>query len=170
MDGRDYSSGSGPCMALLLDGSSCRRTPGGESRFDFQTARATKTPSLRANGSRERAPDDRLREAIQLAARKKAGLLRRFAPRNDGKTHPRDLAARFARALPFTFRSLEIRGRREDRVRAAPAVSCAICANKNAHEHTGSAETLRPSLRNGLTAYAALSPATNSFLSPSPAD
>jgi hypothetical protein len=54
----------------------------------------------------------------------------------------------------------EIRGRREDRVRAAPAVSCAKCANKNAHEHTGSAEAVRPSLRNGFTAYNALSPVT----------
>jgi hypothetical protein len=36
---------------------------------------------LRANGSRQRAPDDRLREAIHGAASKKAGLLR-FA-RND---------------------------------------------------------------------------------------
>jgi hypothetical protein len=35
---------------------------------------------------------------------------------------------------------LKERGRREDRVRAAPAVSCAKVANKNAHEHTGSAE------------------------------
>jgi hypothetical protein len=33
---------------------------------------------------------------------------------------------------------------------------------RTAHEHTGSAETLRPSLRSGSTAYAALSPATNS--------
>ena len=31
-------------------------------------------------------------------------------------------------------------GRREDRVLAAPAVSRAICANKNAHEHTGQRE------------------------------
>ena len=41
-------------------------------------------------------------------------------------------------------------GRREDRVRAAPAVSRAKCASKNAHEHTGSAEAVRPSLRSGL--------------------
>src|SRR3990170_7889856 len=33
---------------------------------------------------------------------------------------------------------------------------------EDAHEHTGSAETLRHSLRNGFTAYAVLSPATNS--------
>ena len=50
-------------------------------------------------------------------------------------------------------------GRREDRVRAAPAVPCAKVANKNAHEHTGSAEAVRPSLRNGVTAYIVLSPA-----------
>jgi hypothetical protein len=54
--------------------------------------------------------------------------------------------------------ALKTRGRREDRVRAAPAVSCAIVHHKKcAHEHTGSAETLRPSLRNGFTAYIALS-------------
>jgi hypothetical protein len=35
-------------------------------------------------------------------------------------------------------------------------------AQENAHEHTGSAEAIRHSLRNGFTAYAALSPATNS--------
>ncbi len=33
---------------------------------------------------------------------------------------------------------------------------------KNAHEHTGSAEAIRHSRRNGFTAYAVLSPATNS--------
>jgi hypothetical protein len=47
----------------------------------------------------------------------------------------------------------EIRGRREDRVRAAPAVSRAKQCIKHAHEHTGLAETHRPSLRNGFTAY-----------------
>ena len=30
---------------------------------------------------------------------------------------------------------------------------------RNAHEHTGSAEAVRPSLRNGFTAYFVLSPA-----------
>jgi hypothetical protein len=47
-------------------------------------------------------------------------------------------------------------------VHAAPAVSCANCTEKCAHEHTGSAEAIRHSLRNGFTAYAVLSPATNS--------
>jgi hypothetical protein len=45
------------------------------------------------------------------------------------------------------------RGRREDRVRAAPAVSRARCTRQNAHEHTGSAEAVRPSLRNGFNGF-----------------
>jgi hypothetical protein len=52
------------------------------------------------------------------------------------------------------------RGRREGRVRAAPAVSCATCTKENAHEHTGSAEAIRLSLRDGFTAYFVLSSVT----------
>src|ERR1700710_2494958 len=40
----------------------------------------------------------------------------------------------------FISFALENRGRREDRVRAAPAVSYAIVATRFAHEHTGLAE------------------------------
>jgi hypothetical protein len=36
---------------------------------------------------------------------------------------------------------------------------CKDALGKNAHEHTGSAEAVRPSLRNGFTAYSVLSPA-----------
>ena len=36
-------------------------------------------------------------------------------------------------------------------------------AQKGAHEHTGTVGAFRHSLRNGFTAYAALSPETNSF-------
>src|SRR5258708_38603274 len=79
-----------------------------------------------------------------------------------GWTHVRDLATHCARALHFVSPSQD-RGRRGDRVRAAPAVSCAKWAKGNAHEHTGSAETLRPSLRNGFTAYFVLSPVNGSF-------
>src|SRR5882672_3242127 len=63
------------------------------------------------------------------------------------------------------FGPLRNRGRREDRVLAAPAVSRAICANKTAHEHTGQRETFRPSLRNGFTAYFVLFPENGSFAS-----
>jgi len=41
---------------------------------------------------------------------------------------------------------------------------------ESAHEHTGSAEAIRHSLRNGLTAYFVLSPENRALLSPSPAD
>ena len=39
---------------------------------------------------------------------------------------------------------------------------------ENAHEHTGSAENIRHSLRDGLTAYGELSPVIRICLSPSP--
>jgi hypothetical protein len=45
--------------------------------------------------------------------------------------------------------------------RCTRGLVCKI-VRRNAHEHTGSAETLRHSPRNGFTAYAVLSPATNS--------
>ena len=64
---------------------------------------------------------------------------------------------------------LRNRGRRESRVRAAPAVSRAIRAQEHAHEHTGSAENIRPSLRNGFTAYIVLSLVRRALLPPSPA-
>src|SRR3954462_9072960 len=43
-------------------------------------------------------------------------------------------------------------------MRAAPAVSRAKQVEKDAHEHTGSAENIRHFLRNGFTAYIALTP------------
>jgi hypothetical protein len=45
--------------------------------------------------------------------------------------------------------------------RCTRGLVCKI-VQRNAHEHTGSAEAIRHSLRNGFTAYAVLSPATNS--------
>jgi len=75
------------------------------------------------------------------------------------------ISRRVSPELCIFFALLENRGRREDRVLAAPAVPRAICANKTAHEHTGQRETLRPSLRNGFTAYFVLSPENGSFAS-----
>src|SRR5439155_2726519 len=77
----------------------------------------------------------------------------------------RDAFAISRRITPEVFQNSspsKNRGSRECRVHAAPAVSCAKVCIKNAHEHTGTVGTLRHSLRNGFTAYAALSPATNS--------
>jgi len=73
----------------------------------------------------------------------------------------RILAARFARGLQIVSPQKR-RGRRECRVLAAPAVSCANVHKGNAHEHTGTDGAFRHSLRNGFTAYTVLSPATNS--------
>ena len=42
--------------------------------------------------------------------------------------------------------------------RCTRGLMCQCICKRNAHEHTGSAETLRPSLRNGFTAYSVLSP------------
>jgi hypothetical protein len=64
---------------------------------------------------------------------------------------------------------LKKRGRRESRMRAAPAVSCANMHNKNAHEHTGSAEAIRLSLRNGFNGLFRALPGDRAFLPPSPA-
>src|SRR5258705_14006343 len=83
-------------------------------------------------------------------------------------TYLRSLAADCARALHLRLPSSKLRGRREDRVLAAPAVSRAICANKWAHEHTGQLE------HSGLPCAMALrltscSPRRTALLPPSPA-
>ena len=71
----------------------------------------------------------------------------------------------FSPRFASSFALIEIRGRREDRVLAAPAVSRAICANKNCTRAYRAAGTLRPSLRNGFTAYFVLFPENGSFAS-----
>jgi hypothetical protein len=84
----------------------------------------------------------------------------RIRPDDDEHGHSRDsMRPSFANSF-----APKRRGRREDRVRAAPAVSCANMHIENAHEHTGSAEAVRPSLRNGFTAYFVLSPARPGLL------
>jgi hypothetical protein len=62
------------------------------------------------------------------------------------------LAARCARSFAINL-ALEIRGRREDRVRAAPAVSYAVDATKICARAYRFGGGIRPSLRNGFTAY-----------------
>ena len=88
------------------------------------------------------------------------------APHEAGRDSGRGMCIRILRGMVypsvFIFVVLDSRGSRECRVRAAPAVSCARLCKESAHEHTGSAEAIRHSLRNGFTAYAVLSPATNS--------
>jgi hypothetical protein len=62
-------------------------------------------------------------EAIQ-GPQGRTGLLRRFAPRNDGQAHLRLLAAHRARVDGRKSLSLKQRGRRECRVSDAPVVPC----------------------------------------------
>ncbi|MDB5515116.1 MAG: hypothetical protein JWQ17_1874 [Tardiphaga sp.] len=90
------------------------------------------------------------------------------APRNDvvrsrfkQQTHVRLLAAWFARALLGTSVPSKKREQGMPDARCTRGLVCKI-VRRTAHEHTGSAEALRHSLRNGFTAYAVLSPATNS--------
>ena len=93
--------------------------------------------------------------------------------RRDVSPHSRDtMRPRFCKI----FRP-ENRGRRRPSREGAGKTGCALHprshvrrAQKNAHEHTGSAESIRPSLRNGFNAYIVLSPASRAFLPPSLAD
>ena len=98
-------------------------------------------------------------------SRREAGTTRRVLRFNDAE-HDFAFSRRDAPEVMLKSFALQKRGRREDRVRAAPAVPRASCRKQNAHEHTGSAETLRPSPRNGFTAYNALSPVSRALLPP----
>src|SRR5229473_1754668 len=71
------------------------------------------------------------------------------------------LAAQCARVVPYRSPLLHERAQGMPDARCTRGLVCKI-VQRSAHEHTGSAEAIRHSLRNGLTAYAALSPATNS--------
>ena len=101
-------------------------------------------------------------EAIHLSALPRDGLLR-FA-RNDGLAADMLSPSRGAiRPRSQVTLALKNRGRREDRVRAAPAVSCAICAQRKRTRAYRFSGGIRPSLRSGFTAYFVLSP-VNGFL------
>jgi hypothetical protein len=105
------------------------------------------------------APSLRAKRSNPCRRAKEDGLLR-FA-RNDGrKTHLRIPAARFARAL-------RIVSPKEKRAQGTPGACCTRgLACKNAHRKRTRAyrhsRSIPASLRNGFTAYAVLSPATNS--------
>ncbi|RXT50184.1 hypothetical protein B5V03_08330 [Bradyrhizobium betae] len=70
-----------------------------------------------------------------------------------------------ARALLFVSPSSRRKGRREGR---APAGTLGPHAKNARGVTTGDAGTSRPSLRNGFTAYGALSPGSVALLPPSP--
>jgi len=75
------------------------------------------------------------------------------------------ISRRLASEVCYRLSALIFRGRREDRVLAAPAVSRAICAKQNCTRAYRAAGASRPSLRNGFTAYFVLFPENGSFAS-----
>ena len=77
----------------------------------------------------------------------------------EGDARPRSRGARRPSFAPVG------RPRKSKRAQGRPGARCTrgpVCLllGKNAHEHTGSAEAIRPSLRGGWPAYSALSPVT----------
>src|SRR6478752_7428330 len=77
------------------------------------------------------------------------------------ETRFRLLAAGFVRGFHFVV-PRETEGAGNAGCTLHPRSRVQGCTKESAHEHTGSAEAVRHSLRNGFTAYALLSPATNS--------
>jgi hypothetical protein len=104
---------------------------GGRDDGEFVDANFQTTgPSLRANGSGERPPDDRLREAIQCSPSQKSGLLRRA--RNDG-ARVRVLAARHRPSFARNSRAFE-----RTRAQGMPDARCTrsfACKKETTHAH-----------------------------------
>jgi hypothetical protein len=81
---------------------------------------------------------------------------------------------RFLILATASVRGLQITS--PQKIEGAGKTGCALhprsrvhwCTVKCAHERTGEAETLRPSLRNGFTTYIVLSLVNRSLLPPSP--
>src|SRR6266496_4929629 len=73
--------------------------------------------------------------------------------RRGERAYVRVLAARFRPSDANSLSLSKPEGAGKAGCRLTPAVSCAKRTVIDAHEHTGSAETARPSPRNGFTAY-----------------
>ncbi len=97
------------------------------------------------------------RRSLALTCPGRHGLGFRFNCQTS-RGYASSFSRRHASELCFDLTPSKERGRREDRMRAAPAVSCAKCTSKNAHEHTGPAENTRPSLRSGFYRLITCSP------------
>jgi len=103
-------------------------------------------------------------EAIHFAAKRKNGLLRRFAPRNDGEHKIAFSRRDHARVLARKSLPSKIRGRGECRVPNAPAASCALGSwSMHTSIHSGGTGNIRHSPRNGFNSLYVLSPGTGLF-------
>ena len=83
------------------------------------------------------------------------------------QTHFRILAARCARSFADRFALENKRAQGKPGARCTRGLMCKW-GSKGAHEHTGSAESIRLSLRSGFTAYFVISPVSRALLPPSP--
>src|SRR3954470_18336344 len=83
----------------------------------------------------------------------------------DGRRHTFAVSRRGAPEFAVRFALVEKKGRREGR---APPGTQGPHAKNARGVTTGDAGTSRPSLRNGFTAYGALSPGSDALLPPSP--
>jgi hypothetical protein len=131
----------------------------------FMRAVSDRRPSLRgANGSRECAPDDRLRdEAIHSFSTRRDGLLR-FARNDVAQISHITSRSRGADRPRFCWKRSRLR---EQRAQGMPGAQCTRSLACNVKWHTSVVTTVTPELtrhspRNGFTAYAVLSPATSS--------
>jgi hypothetical protein len=128
------------------------------------TGRANARP-MTGSAKQSRAPTVIASEAKQsiLPRKERMDCFVASAPRNDvdgqesafSRLDPPEVCPNVSR--------LEIRGRGECRMRAAPAVSCAN-GKRKAHEHTGSAKNIRHSLRNGFNGFLRALPGVSGFL------
>ena len=89
------------------------------------------------------------------------------SPRSRDGIRP-SFANSFAPQKKRAQRDPQERARGRPGARCTRGLMCNVHQKKCAHEHTGSAETLRPSLRNGFTTYIVLSLVNRSLLPPSP--
>ena len=126
--------------------------------------------SLRATGSRERALDERLREAIHLTACGGMDCFVAEAPRNDGMRLMIKISNSYDSAFPRRNAPevcIDLTLLKKQRAQGKPGARCTrglVCKmhkemRTRAYRFSGG---IRHPLRDGFTAYAALSPATNS--------
>jgi hypothetical protein len=119
-------------------------------------------PSLRANGSRECAPDDRLREAIHLSF---AAAMDCFAALAMTSKHTFTTSPRHA---PEPLMNLPpLRGRGERRMPNAPAASCALVLVERTRVTTSTPESPGIPARNGFNGFLRALPGDRALLPPS---
>src|SRR5215210_5440007 len=96
-------------------------------------------------------------EAIQLAARRKLDCFVASLLAMTASKHTSAFSRRGAPEVCYLSSSPS-----NQRAQGRPGARCTRglvcnCTRECAHEHTGEAESIRPSLRNGFTAYAVIS-------------